>query len=140
MKFQSSKLVKSIKYLSKLLSVRFSAFCYDPFTAAEQENSIWQDTKRDAKRLIVEDFHMMMISYNWSLLLYSGKLFNTFSLKTRLVDFVPHHLLCQCIWKSSSTSQYKHTEWLQQEKPASMCVWTPDCCFKTDLKNGVPVL
>ena len=67
---------------------------------------------------------------DWSFILASDQLLNTFLHRRRTVDFVLHHLHCKCIMKGSSNGQYEQEEWLWQEKPISMFIWARDCFLR----------
>ena len=56
------------------------------------------------------------------------------------VDFGPRHLHWKHIWRGSFNSHNEQEKLLQQGKPLSVFIWTPDCCFKTVLNNCEPPL
>ena len=58
----------------------------------------------------------------WSFILASDQLLNPCLHRRRTVDLVLHHFQCKC------------------RKQLSMFIWTPDCCFMTDLKNCASIL
>ena len=64
----------------------------------------------------------------------SDKLLNTFFHKMRTVDFVPHQLH----WKHMKSAWTEGI--ILTSKIFSMSIRTPDCCFKSDLKNCEVVL